>query len=285
MNIIELFENAGIYSADLKEFNFEDIEKIKRQFENEKFNHQNLERNYAEDLILAINKFPNELLFIVNNRVLYNFFAKKDYSRNRFSSNNALSVSLENVKEFIDRLLSEEINTFINQKMADNSFENIEYLLIAKEYLPQKSLDILSQKVTEKLDFVSERIKDNLLIVDNDIVSIYFIKFSPFYTLLSQFRSAEIDAKIKLFNQKISSPHLRPEMKSVFASSIIIAMGNYDAIDPELNNTLKSNREEVANVMIEKEPSRSDSGMSLWAIIGIFLVVFRLIFLLVRCSR
>jgi len=113
MNIIELFENAGIYRENLKEFTFDDTVKVQKQFEIERTQNPNLDLSLQSNLILAINEFPKELLFISNHRILYNFFAKKNHSRNRFSSDNNVSVSLDAVKSFIERFLSEEIDSFL----------------------------------------------------------------------------------------------------------------------------------------------------------------------------
>ena len=118
MNLIELFENAGIYRANLKQFTFEDTIKVKQQFEIVRSNNPNIEAKVADDLILAMNEFPKELLFISNNRILYNFFSGKNHSRNRFSSDNAVAVNVDALKAFIERLLSKPLDDFFEQKLA-----------------------------------------------------------------------------------------------------------------------------------------------------------------------
>ncbi|MFH7011635.1 hypothetical protein ACHRV5_07150 [Flavobacterium sp. FlaQc-52] len=284
MNIIELFENAGIYRTNLREFNPEDIAKIEKQFEIERAQHSNLDSSVASNLILAMNEFPNELLSISNNRILYNLFSKKNYSRNRFSSDNAVSVSLEAVKVFIIRFLSEALTLFIEERMAQNDFEAIEDILMVKEYLPEESLDLLRERVTGKLDFVLDKLDQNFSMGDHNIKSIYFIKFRPFYALLANFKSVDTDMKIRLLQKKITSPILNQEIKSIFTEATIIAMSNYNALNPELDSFLKANREKLTE-SYETTSSSSDSGMSPWAIVGIIVLVLRVIFFIARLAK
>jgi len=284
MNIIELFENAGIYRENLKEFTFDDTVKVKQYYENLRISNPNIDTNAADDLISAMNEFPTELLFISNNRILYNFFSGKNHSRNRFSSDNAVAVSIDAVKSFIERFLSKSLNLFFEQKMAQNNFESIDDLLIAKEYLPQNSLDNLSRKITEKLDFVLNKIDQNPALAD-DVVAINFIKFRSFYAVVSHFRSAENDQKIKALYDKMTSPLINLGIKAEFLNPMIIAMSNYNAVDPDLDKMLKANQQE-ATIRVENASSRGGhTGMSPWAVFAMIVIVFRLILLMARCSR
>ena len=234
------------------------------------------------NLILAINEFPQELLFISNNRVLYNFFAKKNHSRSRFSSDNTVSVDANAVKLFIEKFLSEALDAFFDEKMTQNRFEDIDDFLAVKEYLPQKSLDKLRQKSSEKCDFVLKTLEENHLL--NDTISINFIKHRSFYDLLSHFSSTEIDQKVKLIYEKMSSTLINFGLKSEFLNSMMISMANYKAVDTDLVYLLKSNKEQtVANT--QKTSSSGNSAMSTGGIIAVIIIVIRLILLMIRCSR
>ncbi len=282
MNIIELFENAGIYRENLTGFTFDDTVKVQKQFEVERTQNPNLNPSLQSNLILAINEFPQELLFISNNRVLYNFFAKKNHSRSRFSSDNTVSVDANAVKLFIEKFLSEALDAFFDEKMTQNRFEDIDDFLAVKEYLPQKSLDILRQKTSEKCDFVLKTLEENQLL--NDTISINFIKHRSFYDLLSHFSSTEIDQKVKLIYEKMSSTLINFGFKNEFLNSMMISMANYKAVDTDLAYLLKSNKEQtVANT--QKTSSSSSSAMSTGGIIVMVILVIRLILLMIRCSR
>jgi hypothetical protein len=282
MNIIVLFENAGIYRENLTGFTFDDIVKVQKQFEVERTQNPNLNPSLQSNLILAINEFPQELLFISNNRVLYNFFAKKNHSRSRFSSDNKVSADANAVKLFIEKFLSEALDAFFDEKMTQNRFEDIDDFLAVKEYLPQNSLNKLRQKTSEKCDFVLTTLEENQLL--NDTISINFIKHRSFYDLLSHFSSTEIDQKVKSIYEKMSSTLINFGLKSEFLNSMMISMANYKAVDTDLAYLLKSNKEQtVANT--QKTSSSSSSAMSTGGIIVVVILVIRLILLMIRCSR
>jgi len=282
MNIIELFENAGIYRENLKEFTFDDTVKVQKQFEIERTQNPNLNPSLQSNLILAINEFPKELLFISNNRILYNFFAKKNHSRNRFSSDNNVSVGLDAVKSFIERFLTEEIDSFFNQKMEQNRFDEIDDFLVIKEYLPQKSLQILNAKLFEKCDFVLNKLDENPPVAET--ISINFIRHRSFYDLLTHFSSPAIDEKVKLIYAKMTSTLVNFGIKSEFLNPMMISMGNYKALDNDLASTLKFNKDQTtANT--QRTSSSSSSAISTGGMIALAIIVIRLILLMVRCSN
>jgi hypothetical protein len=284
MNIIELFEHAGIYTETLKAFTFEDTVKVKNQFETERAQNPNVEANLADNLILAINEFPRELLFISNNRILYNFFARKNYARNRFSSDNAVSVSVEQVKAFIEKFLAKDLETFFDENLAQNKFEIIDDFLSAKEYLPQTSLDSLSQKVSEKLDAVISKIDANPSL-SNGTNGIEFLKYRSFYNLISQFSSKENDQKIKTIYDKMRSLIVLASVRNEFLNPMISAMSNYKAADYELARILQDNKDRIEAAAIKEEASSGGGGMSTWSIVVIIVVILRLILLMARLGR
>ena len=282
MNIIELFENSGIYRENLNEFTFDDTVKVQKQFEIERIQNPNLEVSLQQNLTLALNEFPKEMLFISNNRVLYNFFAKKNHSRSRFSSDNAISIDANAIKSFIEKFLMEALDTFFDEKMSQNRFEDIDDFLVVKEYLPQISLNKLRQKISEKCDFVMKTLEENQLL--NDTISINFIKHRSFYDLLSQFSSTEIDQKVKSIYEKMSSTLVNFGLKNEFLNSMMISMGNYKAVDTDLAYLLKSNKEQtIANT--QKTSSSGSSALSTGGIIAVVIIVIRLILLMIRCNR
>ncbi|KOP35839.1 hypothetical protein DBB36_01980 [Flavobacterium sp. WLB] len=277
MNIIELIENAGIYKENRSAFSTEDSEKVRKQFEIERSQNPNLDPNLADNLITAFNEFPKEILFISNNRILYNFFARKNYSRNRFITDYSVSVNEENIKSFIGRFLSKDLDTFFDQNIAQNRFDD---LLNVKEYLPQNSLDNLSQKISTKLDFVVNKFDENPSL-SSGAETIEFIKYRSFYTLLSHFRSAENDKKIRAIYSKMSGSIVSAGVRNEFLEPMVSSMVNYKPIDYELSNTIRSHKDRIdAAKDREYSSSSSSGGMSTWSI-----VVLRLILLLARLGR
>lgn len=285
MNIIELFENAGIYRENLSGFSIEDSEKVKKQFEIERSQNLNLDQNVADNLISAINQFPKELLFISNNRILYNFFSKKNYSRNRFITDYSISVSEENIKSFIDSFLSRDLDAFFDQSIAQNKFDIIDDLLNVKEYLPQNSLDSLDQKLSAKLDFIVNKFDENPSL-SSGTETIEFIKYRSFYSLLSHFRSAENDKKIRAIYSKMSGSIVNAGVRNEFLNPMVSSMVNYKPLDYELSNSIRSHKDRIdAENDKEYSSSSSSGGMSTWSIIAIVIVVIRLIMLMARLGR
>ena len=285
MNIIELLENAGIYKENRSGFSTEDSEKVRKQFEIERSQNPNLDPNLAENLITAFNEFPKEILFISNNRILYNFFSRKNYSRNRFITDYSVSVNEENIKSFIDRFLSKDLDTFFDQNITQNKFDVIDDLLNVKEYLPQNLLDNLSQKVSTKLDFVVNKFDENPSL-SSGAETIEFIKYRSFYTLISHFRSAENDKKIRAIYSKMSGSIVSAGVRNEFLEPMVSSMVNYKPIDYELSNSIRSHKDRIdAAKDREYSSSSSSGGMSTWSIVVIIIVVLRLILLLARLRR
>ncbi|SHG53592.1 hypothetical protein [Flavobacterium defluvii] len=285
MNIIELFENAGIYKENRSGFSIEDSEKVRKQFEIERSQNPNVDPDLADNLIVAINEFPKELLFISNNRILYNFFARKNYSRNRFITDYNVSVNDENIKSFIDRFLAKDLDKFFDQNITQNRFDSIEDLLNVKEYLPQNSLDSLNQKLNAKLDFVVNKFDENPSL-SSGADTIEFIKYRSFYALLTYFRSEEIDKKIRAIYSKMSGSIVNGAVRNEFLEPMVTSMVNYKPIDYELSNSIRSHKERIdAAKDREYSSSSSSGGMSTWSVIVIIIVVLRLILLLARLGR
>jgi len=284
MNIIELFENAGIYNADLRSFSSEDIEKAKKQFEIERSGNANVAPDLGQNLVLAMENYANQLLFLCNNRILYNFFSKKNYSRNRFISDHPISSSKEDVRVFMDKFLSKDLDAILDDYMANNRFDTIDDLLEIKEYLPESSLEQLSNKVSEKLDYAIQTVNGSL---HPSAVSetVEFLKYRSFYVLVSHFRSAEKDEKIRAVYNKVYNLHSNSVLRLELMNPMISSLVNYNAVDSELNNLFRKNKNQL-DVANEKENSASSSsGFPGWSIAVIVIVVIRLILLMVRLSR
>jgi hypothetical protein len=282
MNSIELFENAGIYKESATEFTFDDTVKVQKQFEIERSQNSNIDPNLASNLILAMNEHPKELLFISNNRILYNFFAKKNHSRNRFSSDVVPSVSVDAIKSFINKFLSKDLDAFFDEKMLKNKFDDVEDFLSVKDYLPQNSLDNLKQKLSDKFDTVLDFLEKNP--TTTDTLSFNFIKHRSFYDLLSHFRSPENDEKIQKLLNLMSSMLVSFGIKTEFLNPMMIAMGNYKAVDYNLENLLKSNKDQtIANT--QKVSSSGGSSLSIGGGIVAIIIIIRLILLMARCNQ
>lgn len=282
MNIIELFEKASIYIENQSGFTFEDTLKVQKQLEVERTNNPNLDTNVATNLILAMNENPNELLFISNNRILYNFFAKTNHSRNRFLSDAKISSSNEAIQNFIEKYLNNDLESYFDEKISKNRFEELDDFLTVKEYLPQNSLNKLSTKLAEKFDTVLDAIEKNPSY--ESFSAFTFIKQRSFYDLLSQFKSVDNDRRVKELLNLMTSTLVSLDIKIGYLNPMMLAMGNYKPVNNDLANLLKSNKDET-EVRTQKTSSSSGSSMSTWSVIALVIIVIRLILLMARCSR
>lgn len=284
MNIIELFEYSGIYSEALRGFTPEDVIKVKKQFDIEQAQNPSINRDVADNLILAMNENSRELLFISNNRILYNFFAGKNYSRNRFSSDNAVSASAESIHFFIKKFLEKDLNSFFDQSLNNNKFESIDDLLMVKEYLPQSLIDTLGLKLSNKLDVILDKMNSDPSLRDSFSL-IFFIQQKSFYDLASHFRSAEMDQKIKIIYSKVSSPLVDQSIKNQLLHPVMTAMANYKPIDFNLANLLTANRNQVYAETESVSDHGGSGGMSPWSYVVIIIIILRLILVMARCGR
>lgn len=280
MNIIELFEKATIHIENQSNFTSNDVVKVKQQLEVERTNNPNLDTSVATNLISAMNENPNELLFISNNRILYNFFAKTNHSRNRFLSDAKINTSNEAVQNFVEKYLNNDLETYFDEKISKNRFEELDDFLTVKEYLPQNSLNKLSTKLAEKFDGVLDAIEKN----STDFSTFTFIKQRSFYDLLSQFRSVDNDRRVKELLNVMTSTLVSLDIKAVYLNPMMLAMGNYKPINDDLANVLKSNKDET-EIRTQKVSSSSSSALSTGGTIVMVIIVIRLILLMIRCSQ
>ena len=281
MNIIELFEAAGIYQENATEFVLEDTLKVSNYMDLQKIQNPNIDTAVATNLTEALQDYPIELWFIAYNRILYNFFAKTNHSRRRFSSDRVLSVTPQAIQAFIEKFLLDELDSYFEQKVTQSKFEEIDDFLVVKEYLPQKSLEKLEIKLSEKFDFVLHTLEQNPTI--NEAISINFIKYRSFYDLLSHFKSTEVDEKIKVLLSKFST-FSNFGTQTEYNNAMQLAMANYKTDDHDLANLLKMNKED-AITRTQKTSSSSSSALTTGGTIALVIIVIRLILLMVRCSQ
>jgi len=267
MNIIELFESLNIDKSSLLQVTPEEIIKIEKHVNVEKKINPDIDVNVANNLIEALRKYPSEFQFIANNRILYNFFSKKSYYRDAFPSQNIV-VDNERVKTFIENYLIDDLILFFDKKNIENKFEEMNDLLVYKEYFPEELLYKVSKKAEGKLDFVLSVLNAK----EQNYFPILFAKQVSFYTFLSHFASTEIDDKVHyLLNEIVDIYNVTKT--SEFASSIMISMANYSSFDEELMDTIASNKRIVQdNIEGREGKSSSGSGFS-WRVFGIILFV------------
>ncbi|MCC9018742.1 hypothetical protein [Flavobacterium lipolyticum] len=280
MNIIELFEELKIDKNNILLFSREDIIRTEKQINIEKRINTDIDLNVANNLILALKEYLDELYFIVSNRVLYNLFSKKNYSRNNFPAPQR-EYDPEKIQSFIYQFLNDDLVLFFDQHLSENKFDCISDIFTFKDYFPEDALFQLNKKLRGKIDFILVNLTE---INSPSFSAIPYAEFRSFYVLLSYFSSIEMDDKIRsLVN--IASERYNVNKSSNFYSACIISMQGYVAYDPDLTDILTSNREAVLSNSNDKNVSDSSSGLSGKTIFFIVLAIIKIVSLFAKCSN
>jgi hypothetical protein len=278
MNIIELFEELKIDKNNILLFSSEDIIRIEKQINVEKRINQDIEVNVANNLILALKEYRQELYFIVSNRILYNLFSKKNYSRHNFPSPER-EYDSEKIQSFVNQFLNDDLVLFFDQHLSQNKFDFINDIFDFKDCFPEDALFQLNKKLNGKVDAILVNLSQNN---SANMPAISYVEYRSFYVLLSYFSSIEMDNKIRsLVN--IVSERYNANKQSDFYMTCISSMQGYVAYDPGLTDILVSNREAVYSNSIDRGSSDSSSGLSGKTIFFIVLAVIKILSLFARC--
>ena len=140
MNIIELFEKLDIDKNSILLFSAEDIMRVEKMLNVEKRINPKIDSNTGENLITALKNCKEELLFVMSNHILFNFFTHNNFSKNQFLSYN-LTVSDDRIKNFIELFLADDLISFFSLKLSKNTYNDLEELdsvLDLKRYFPEE---------------------------------------------------------------------------------------------------------------------------------------------------
>lgn len=279
MNIIELFEELKIDKSNILLFSPEDIIRVEKQVNVEKRINPDIDVNVANNLILALKDYRQELYFIVSNRILYNLFSKKNYSRHNFPSPQR-EYDSEKIQSFINQFLNDDLVLFFDQNLSQNKFDFINDIFDFKDCFPEDALFQLNKKLNGKVDSILVNLTQNN---SQNMPAIVYVQYRSFYVLLSYFSSIEMDDKIRSL-VSIVSERYNANRLSDFYMTCISSMQGYVAYDPSLTDVLVSNREAVFSNSIDRGSSSGSSGMSGKSIFFILLAVLKILFLFGKCS-
>ncbi|PJJ10132.1 hypothetical protein CLU83_3523 [Flavobacterium sp. 1] len=278
MNIIQLFALLDLKRDQILDFDSEDFIRIEKKINFEKKINPEIDSKAGENLIRALKEYKEVFLFLMSNRTLFNFLSKNNLSKNNFPVSNGF-VSDEKVKGFIAVFLADDLLSFFSLKLSTNTYndlEELDYLLDAKNYLPEEIIYKMASLVFSKLDF---SINQLCVTYSNDFSNIIFIRYTTFYGLLTHFRTFETDQKISdllslviVFYQK--------KIDDSFFTAVIQSMAFYKAFDENVNETLIKNRASVTVFTSDGDPTKKPVLVSI--LIGLICAVIP--FLATKCS-
>lgn len=268
MNIVALFEILSIDRTKVERFSPEEIIRIEKQLNVEKRINPEIDTNTASNFIQALKNNPKELQFVLNNRILYNFFAKSNLTRDNFPRLDS-EINNDAIQSFIQLYLEEDLKLFFDQRMAENKFEEMSDMLEVKTYFPEDFLFNLGKKSMVKIDFAMSRMNQGM----NTTSDIDYIKRRSFYDFLGHFRSIEMDEKVKLILNKVVELY-NTNNRYGFAKDALIALSYYNPFEEDFKQTLHNNRN-----VVEQNQGRSSSSSN-WS--GAWTSIFFFVFLLIK---
>jgi hypothetical protein len=265
MNIIQLFFLLDLKTDQILEFGAEDYIRIEKKINFEKKINREIDANAGENLIAALKEYKEELLFIMSNRVFFNFFIHKNFSENYFSNYN-LTVSDEKMKHFIALFLAEDLISFFSFKLSKgwcHYLEELDLILDLKRYFPEEIIYKMGLHLYSKLDFAISQLAVS---TNNEFSNIIYIKYSAFYDLLSHFATIELDKKMVVLLDLVVQYYKR-KTDIIFFSSVIKSMASYKAFIENISKILIESRE------ILMRPKKGDENKKMHFIIKIILAV------------
>ncbi|MFN7675967.1 hypothetical protein [Flavobacterium sp.] len=128
MNIIALLESVSLDKSKIGTLSRTDFIQLKKQLIAQKEDNPEIEDSDITSLLKALKSDVVSFQAVLNNRVLFNFFANKEYPRTYFS-NEFQSFEIDKVKAFVQQFFGNELNLFFTQNLEANTFEKIGVLV------------------------------------------------------------------------------------------------------------------------------------------------------------
>lgn len=237
MNIIQLFEILTIDKSRIGSLTSDDFSTIDNLLTAEKERNDLISDISITNLLNALKYHSESFRAIFENRVLYNFFANKDKSRDSFKPENECN-DVEKNKTFIGLFFGSEIKTLFNTSFEENQFYNASILAEAFPYFPDTISNYLQFEAKQRLEFAHSK----LIPPYSDLSKLEYIKDTNFYAFLSKIKTPELEEKlhsvlellINVFNQNTYSE---------LAGKAFSAMGSYVAFDANLAEKIRIYRD------------------------------------------
>lgn len=270
MNIIALLELISLDKSKIGSFSTQDFTQIKKQLFAEKEHNSEIEDAEITQLLKALKTNPESLQAVLNNRILFNFFTKKNYSRKDFLDGFTY-VETEKVKSFVQQFLIEELNLFFIHNLEANKFDEIALLTEAQNYFPDSLTFMLRQYALDKLDEAIEILKPSY----GNLFKILYIQDPDFFTFLCHIKDQEVEQKVKHLLDSVTTIQ-KENYNSELVNKTFLAMNSYIAFDEDFTKKIRSNKDIGASNFEAHIPKKRNLTW-VYVVVGLFVFI-RIIF-------
>jgi hypothetical protein len=271
MNIIALLESISLDKSRIGSFSREEYTQIKKELVAQKELNPEIEDSDITQLLKALKTHPDSFLAVLNNRILFNFFARKDYARKNFS-NDFASIETEKVKAFVQLFFGEELNSIFKLNLDSNKFNEISHLAQANNYFPDNLNFALRQHSLDKLDEAIEALRPPY----GNLFKVLYVRDNHFFTFLSQISDWEVERKVKELFDVVMNIY-KHDHNSELANKTFLAMNNYTASDEEFSKKIKKNKD-IADTKFEAYLPKRRNLTWVYFVVGGFVFIRIIIF-------
>ncbi len=271
MNIIALLESISLDKSEINSLTKTDFTRIKKQLVAQKELHPEIEDADITKLLKALKTNPDSFRAVLNNRILFNFFANKEYPRSHFT-NELASVEIEKVTLFVQQFLGEELKSFFIKNLETNTFEKIGVLAEAQKYFPDHLNFSIKQYALDKLDDAISVLKPPY----GNFSKVLFIKDRQFFTFLNQIKDLEIEQKVKDLFEAITTIY-NLDSNSELANKTFLAMNSFTAFDDDFTQKIRRNKD-IADTKFEAYIPKKRNLTWVYVVVGLFIFIRIVVF-------
>jgi hypothetical protein len=271
MNIIALLELISLDQSKMSSLSRADFIQIKKQLMALKEVHSDIEDSDITKLIKALKSDVHSFLVILNTRVLFNFFANKEYPRTYFSSEYH-SFEKDKVKAFVQEYLGDDLSTFCIQNIQHNTFEQLSILVEGKDFFPDDLVLKIKQHALDKLDDAIKIIQPPY----GDFSKILYIKDRHFFSVLNHIKDYEVEQKVKNLFEAICTIY-HQDSNSELANKTFLAMNSFTANDDEFTQKIRRNKD-IADTKFEAYIPKKKNLTWVYVVVGLFIFIRIVVF-------
>ncbi len=266
MNIITLLESISLDQSKIGTFTTAELTQINDELVAQQTANPAIEDSDISQLLKALKNYSEPLQVVLNDRILINFFANKNYSRKDFTDKFAY-IEPEKVQSFVELFLAEELKVFYNQNFDANKYDEIALLTEAKKYFPDSLIFMLKQHSLDKLDDAILALKPPY----GNFSKILYVKDSSFFTFLNCIKDSEIEAKVASFFYSIKDFY-HQDNTSELANKAFSALSKYSPIASDFSEKI-NNYKDIAELNYEAHIPTRRNLTSVYVVVGLFVFI------------